>query len=199
MHSTHSKGRHNKRGINRGAELESDDGESMADESDSGDDASVESMGAAQKRHTPFAKNRSSPSAISPVHVLEPGKATVDDVFKTMPSVADLRKVVKLLRSEKRKSPHLTNTAPKKTWMIAPNKSWDSNRRGAFLRWTKHYLGFTIGYIAPGMVFLQISRTKGEGILQLLELSVAALDRCRRTSKSKYKFGSQRPSVRVFG
>lgn len=157
-----------KRGSSRN-EFESDD--ALSDAEDSGDDASAESMGHAttpMDRFTYFGNNqrRQSPLGYSPEHLLEPGKAEANDVIKSMSSHLDLRFLVKSLRKEK--------SGSRASWHVAPPVAWDSNRRSAFFQWTTRSLGFSFRAGGMAVAYLQISKSKGARMLELLESAVAS-------------------------
>eukprot|EP00980_Cylindrotheca_fusiformis_P029280 scaffold22800_cov204-Cylindrotheca_fusiformis.AAC.3 len=150
-------------------EFESDDGFSDAD--DSGDDASTESMDHAttpQNRFVSFDEKQRSQSALgfSPENQLEPGKSRAEDVIKSMPSLQDLRFLVKSLRKEK--------IGSRTSWHVAPPVAWDSNRRSAFFQWTTRSLGFSFRAGGMAIAYLQIAKNKGAGILELLESAMVS-------------------------
>jgi hypothetical protein len=150
-------------------EFESDD--ALSDADDSGDDASTESMGPAatpMNRFTSFGDKQPSRSALgySPENLLEPGKARADDVINSMASYQDLRFLVKSLRKEKAGS--------RISWHVAPPVAWDSSRRAAFFQWTTRSLGFSFRAGGMAIAYLQISKTKGAGMLELLESAVSS-------------------------
>jgi hypothetical protein len=150
-------------------EFESDD--ALSDADNSGDDASTESMGPAatpMNRFTSFGDKQASRSALgySPENLLEPGKARADDVIKSMSSYQDLRFMVKSLRKEKAGS--------RTSWHVAPPVAWDASRRAAFFQWTTRSLGFSFRAGGMAVAYLQLSKTKGSGMLELLESAVSS-------------------------
>jgi hypothetical protein len=165
----------------RTMDIASDDGgktdpESQDGDGDSGDDASVESVGCLRSAIPSFASHPSkqrrrsslggldnpmfgSVSKMAPEENLED---TGSDILGSMPSEKDLKFLIKTMRKEKNGRSH-------QSWHVAPPLAWESERRAKFFQWTTRSLGFTMRAGGVAVAFLQIPKTKGADVLELLE------------------------------
>ena len=163
----------------RDLEFHSDDGESGYDTEDrinSGDDASVESFGNARSpmpTFVPFSqKQKRRATTFNGAHygssqVLTPKTADVDDIIESMSSYSDLRFLVKSMRKE-------SSSANRQSWMVALPVSWVASRRSKFVQWTTRSLGFSFRSGGMSVTYIQISKMKGNALLQLLESATSA-------------------------
>jgi hypothetical protein len=171
----HSKETKNQREM----DIASDDGDSgpERDGGDSGDDASVESVGNKrspmptfvpyeQRQNMSFSSVATFSDALMETYALQPESADVDDVISSMSSYPDLRFLTKSLRREREGS--------RVSWNLALPIAWDASRRTSFIQWTTRSLGFTLRAAGGSVTFFQISKSKGAGILKLLESTVSA-------------------------
>jgi hypothetical protein len=158
----------------RAMDIASDDGDTR-DGDDSGDDASVESVGISRSAIRSFGAHpqqlRSSlglndsifgySRTIEPIESLNEG-----DVLGSMSSYPDLKFLIKTLRKEK--------GGRNLSWHVAPPSLWDTTRRASFFRWTTKSLGFTLRAGGINLSYLQISKAKGADVLKLLESSMVS-------------------------
>jgi hypothetical protein len=171
----HSKQTKNQREM----DIASDDGDSgpERDGGDSGDDASVECVGNKrspmptfvpyeQRQNMSFSSVATFSDALMKSCALLPESADVDDVISSMSSYSDLRFLTKSLRREREGS--------RVSWNLALPIAWDASRRTSFIQWTTRSLGFTLRAAGGSVTFFQISKSKGAGILKLLESTVSA-------------------------
>jgi hypothetical protein len=167
----------------RATEIASDDGESSEQETvdgdDSGDDASVESVGdrrSPMPSFVPYSRVQQQQSSVrksvdiyfgSP-KLLEPTTAQVSDVIDSMSSCQDLKFLTRSLRKE--------NGGSRQSWHVAPPVSWIATRRSSFFCWTTRSLGFTFRAGGMSVSYIQISKTRGASLLELLD---SALSECK--------------------
>jgi hypothetical protein len=155
----------------RAMDIASDDGDTK-DGDDSGDDASIESVGISRSAIPSFGANpqrlRSSLDSIlgsswtiEPIESLNEG-----DVLGSMSSYPDLKFLIKTLRKEK--------GGRNLSWHVAPPSLWETTRRASFFQWTTKSLGFTLRAGGINMSYLQISKAKGADVLKLLESSMVS-------------------------
>lgn len=100
------------------------------------------------------------------------------DVLETMSSFQDLRFTLASLRKEKKKQTSVT-FAFGDSWTLAPKHDWSQSRRNAFLQWATQNLGFSIRSVggSGNVNYLQISRTKGNELLEKLEAALTTHQR----------------------
>lgn len=160
-------------------EIASDDGDSAPeshDGLDSDDDIHVDKgmhRRSAAPTFVPFEQRQKNRSAIprpsgpmvQPTPISQE-KNEVDQVLRTMSSFQDLRFLTKTMRREKEVS--------RVSWHVALPIAWSGSRRAACIQWATNSLGFTLRAAGGQVAFLQISKSKGETILKVLEESLTA-------------------------
>eukprot|EP00934_Nitzschia_sp_Nitz4_P000802 Nitzschia sp. Nitz4//scaffold39_size137210//25365//29046//NITZ4_003189-RA/size137210-processed-gene-0.85-mRNA-1//1//CDS//3329550353//802//frame0 len=164
--SMHSIAKTNKQAM---MEIGSDDNESVQD-SHEGLESEEEEKNptrAPTPTFVPFEKRQSMGNFMdvsSRTTILQPDKAEVDQVIQSMSSYSDLKWLSKMLRKE-RESGGIT-------WHVGLPRGWTTARRAAFIPWVLHSLGFVLRPGGGQMVFCQISKSKGEPILKLLDNTI---------------------------
>jgi hypothetical protein len=163
-------------------DISSDEGsgvESGLDRNDSdGEDASMGEDENRNSRQSPVPtfvpfderqKRRSSVAVFPPTVVcqtsLDPYTSSVDDVINTMSSYQDMKYLTKRLRSQREGSV---------CWHVALPSAWGEAQRRGFIQWITASLGFTHRKAGAQAAYFQIPKSKGAGILKLLEASIAA-------------------------
>lgn len=153
-------------------DMVSDDGDSGA-EADSSDDLSIENKRLRRSPVPTFVPfhQRQKTYASARVAASKPPKAVVrssarpEDVIESMPSYNDLKFLAKKLKKERVYS-QVNLCVPLPT-------EWTSHHRADFIQWGTNHLGFKVNSGGAQLVYLQISKSKGITLLQLLEDSVA--------------------------
>jgi hypothetical protein len=102
----------------------------------------------------------------TPAKFLHPDKATVNDVIKSMSSYDDLRFLVASIEKDRHTGSN--------SWNSAPPTYWNSTRREEFFKWTTQTLGFTFRSWGGGVSTVQISKTRGPKLLDLLKSTIEA-------------------------
>ena len=136
------------------ANMSDSDDESMSTGSEDGDKMGAIPTGIYQ------------PPKVTPAKFLHPDKATVNDVIKSMSSYDDLRFLVASIEKDR----HMGSNS----WNSAPPTYWNSTRREKFFKWTTQTLGFTFRSWGGGVSTVQISKTRGPKLLDLLKSTIKA-------------------------
>ena len=157
-------------------EIASDDGESGPDSGmDSGDDISLD--GTKNRRSpvptfVPFEQRQMQRSSVPTFPdksiretALDLDTADVDDIIESMPSYNDLKYLTTRLCGQREGSV---------CWHVALPNAWKEARRKTFIYWITASLGFTHRKAGAQAAYFQIPKSKGTGILGLLESTVAA-------------------------
>lgn len=173
--SSHNLGKYSKKSTLM--EIASDDGESGPDSRDgmeSDDDVSMDGltkMRSPVPTFVPFEQRQKMHSSMTTFldtslreTTLHPDTANVDDVIKSMPSYQDLKYLTKRLRGQREGSV---------CWHVALPNAWGDAQRRGFIHWITIYLGFTHRKAGAQAAYFQIPKSKGTGILKLLEASLA--------------------------
>lgn len=103
--------------------------------------------------------------------ILQPDKATVDDVLTTMSSEKDAAFLLRAMIKEKNQP-----ARSQKLWNVALANSWTSERRVAFLHWVTNTLGFQYANAGGNVFILRILPAKGKPLLKLLQKAMEAWD-----------------------
>ena len=163
-------------------DIASDDGSGVDSELDSSDsDREDASMGDNENRNSrqspvptfvPFDQRQTRrasvpefPDTVICKTFLDPSKSSVDDVINAMPSYQDMTYLTKRLRSQREGSV---------CWHVALPSTWGEAQRRGFIHWITASLGFTHRKAGAQAAYFQIPKSKGTGILRLLEATIVA-------------------------
>lgn len=167
------------------ADIDSDDG--VDNDSDDGmlsDDKSCESTGfeydgfnskaapAANVSRPPRTIRRSSSnnfeeSVFGAARTLETKVLSNEGIVQSMPSVEDLKFLIKNLRKSKKGA--ATTFGKITTWTVSLPSQWPSERRAKVLHWSTQDLGFSMRTGGPSVVFLNIASSRAPELLSQLE------------------------------
>ena len=158
-------------------EIVSDDGDSgpeSQDGMDSDDEGSLDGLAKLRSplpTFVPFEQRQKRNTSMSSLvdtslreTTLHPDTADVDDIIQSMTSYQDLKYLTKRMRGQREGSV---------CWHVALPSAWGDAQRRGFIHWITKYLGFTYRKAGAQAAYFQIPRSKGIGILKLLETSLA--------------------------
>lgn len=91
-----------------------------------------------------------------------------NEILASMSSVDDLKFLISALRHEKTK-PFCGNNG---LWNVLPKKTWNMDRRSAFVNWLSNSLQFLVCSLGNGIIVLKISASSGEELLGRLKSSL---------------------------
>lgn len=90
-----------------------------------------------------------------------------EGILQSMPSVEDLKFIIKNLRKAKKGAG--TTFGMITTWTVSLPRQWTSDRRAKVLHWSTQELGFSMRTGGPCVVFLNVAASKAPTLLSLLE------------------------------
>jgi hypothetical protein len=169
----------------RGDAMDLDD-----DDDDSDDDQS-------ERKSTP---NSSFESVHMDAGKIKPCLVVPDDessklkrIIDSMPSYDDLNYLIDELNQQKLRQCRYAGFRTGDVWKVTtPHKVWTTQRRVAFSSWAKTHLGFTVRSVGMGFTYLQISKSRGEEVLVLLEAALAECNKmeCKKDHDEQTLFSS---------
>jgi hypothetical protein len=131
---------------------------------------------------------------------LEPCLVDPDDesskmkrIIDVMPSYDDLNYLIDELNQQKLRQCRYAGFRTGDVWKVTtPHKVWTTQRRVAFSNWAKTYLSFTVRSVGMGFTYLQISKSRGEEVLVLLEAALAECNKmeCKKDPDEQTLFSS---------
>lgn len=180
-------------------DIASDDGSAAESGIDTNDlDSDDESLGGDLNRLSPVPtfvpfdqrqKRRSStpvfPDTVVCKTYLDPSTSTVDDVIDSMSSYHDMKYLAKRLRQQREGSI---------CWHVALPSAWGEAQRRSFIHWITGSLGFTHRKAGAQAAYFQIPKSRGIGILNLLQASIAACQERGIGGKSPLNAGCTTPT-----
>ena len=115
-----------------------------------------------------------------------------EGIVQSMPSVEDLKFIIKNLRKAKKGA--VTTFGIITTWTVSLPRQWTSDRRAKVLHWSTQELGFSMRTGGPSVVFLNVAASKAPTLLLLLESALTYYREQHPTFNSK-PLGGQQPII----